>query len=122
MSAMFQQSRSDLCAAAKDQPQHRPPLPKLDILAVDLDEELQEEWEAEDAVKGGPSDPDEVKNAREKEIKHLWDMDVYEYSTEVEARARTGRKPVGVNWIDTNKGSAEVPRYPFASGLYGGAP
>ena len=51
-------------AAAKDQPQHRPLLPKLDILAVDPDEELQEEWEAEDDVKGGPLDPHEVKNAR----------------------------------------------------------
>ena len=38
-------------------------------------------------------------------------MEVYEYSTEAEARARTGRKPVGLNWIDTNKGSAGAPRY-----------
>ena len=50
------------------------------------------------------------KNAREKEIKCLWDMEVYEYSTEAEARARTGRNPVGSKWIDTNKGSAEAPR------------
>ena len=62
MSAMSQQLQSDLCvAAAKDQPQHRPLLPKLDILAVDPDEELQEEWEAEDDVKGGPLDPHEAK-------------------------------------------------------------
>ena len=38
-------------------------------------------------------------------------MEVYEHSTEAEARARTGRKPVGPKWIDTNKGSAEAPRY-----------
>ena len=38
-------------------------------------------------------------------------MDVYEYSTEAQARARTGRNPVGLKWIDTNKGSAEAPRY-----------
>ena len=38
-------------------------------------------------------------------------MEVYEYSTEAEARARTGRKPVGRKWIDTNNGSAEAPRY-----------
>ena len=56
--AVSQQLQSDLCvAAAKDQPQHRPLLPKLDILAVDPDEELQEEWEAEDDVKGGPFGP-----------------------------------------------------------------
>ena len=38
-------------------------------------------------------------------------MEVYEYSTEAEARARTGRKPFGLKWIDTNQGSAEAPRY-----------
>ena len=38
-------------------------------------------------------------------------MEVYEYSTEAEALARTGRNPVGLKWIDTNKGSAEAPRY-----------
>ena len=77
---------------------------KLEILAVDADEEPPEEWGAEDDVKGRPLDP------REKEIKFLWDMDVYEYSTEAEARARTGRNRVGLKWIDTNKGSAEAPR------------
>ena len=71
-------------------------LPKLDILAVDADQGLSEEWEAEDDVKGGPLDPREVKIAREKEIKYLWDMEVYEYSTEAESRARTGRSPVGL--------------------------
>ena len=79
MSAMSQQLRSDLCvAAATDQAQHRPLLPNPD-------EELQEEWEAEDDVKGLY----EVKNTREKEIKYLWYMEVYEYSTEAEARPRT---------------------------------
>ena len=78
---------------------------------MDPDEELQEEWEAEDDVKGGPLDPREAKNACEKEVKYLWDMEVHEYSTEAEARARTGRKPVGLKWIDTNRGRAEAPRY-----------
>ena len=71
-------------------------LPKLDILAVDADETQLEEWEAEDDVKGGPLAPREVKAARQKEIQYLWDMEVYEYSTEAEARARTGRNPVGL--------------------------
>ena len=109
---MSQQLQSDLCAAgATDPPQHRHPLPKLDILAVDEDEEPLKEWEAEDDVKVGPLEPHEVKAARQKEIQYLWDMKVYEYSTEAESRARTGRKPVGLKWIDTNKGSAEAPRY-----------
>ena len=52
-SAMSQQLQSDLDVAGISDPfQHRPPLPKLDILAVDADEDLPEEWEAEDDVKG----------------------------------------------------------------------
>ena len=61
--------------------------------------------------RAGPLDPREVKAARQKEIWYLWDMEVYEYSTEVETRARRGRNPVGPIWIDTNKGGAEAPRY-----------
>ena len=109
---MSQQLQSDLGVAGTSDPlQHHPPLPKLDILAVDADEELSEEWEAEDDIKKGPLDPREVNTASEKEIKYLWHMEVYEYSIGAEARARTGRNPVGLKWIDTNKGSAEAPRY-----------
>ena len=111
MSAISQQLRSDLgVAGTSDALQHRPPLPKLDIPAVDavrMRNRLRK-WEVEDDVKGGPLDLREVKTAREKEIEYLWDMEVYEYSTEAEARARTGCNPVGLKWIDTNKGSAEA--------------
>ena len=111
MSAMSQHLRSDLGVAGNSDPlQHRPSLPKLDILATDADEELPEEWETENDVKGAPLGPREVKTAREKEIRYLWDMEVCEYSIEAEARSRTGRNPVGLKWIDTNKGSAEAPR------------
>ena len=42
-----------------------------------IDEEhQQEEWEAEDDVKGGPFDPHEVKAARQKEIQYLCDWEV----------------------------------------------
>ena len=90
MSAMSQQLQSEMGTAGTSDPlQHRPPLPKLDILAVDADEEPPEEWEAENDVKGVPLDPREVNTARKREIKYLWGMEVYEYSTEAEARART---------------------------------
>ena len=60
MSAMSQQLQSDLGVAGTSDPlQHRPPLPKRDIVAVD--EEPLEEWEAEDDVKGGQLDPREDK-------------------------------------------------------------
>ena len=51
-----------------------PALPKLDIFAVDVDEEPPEEREAEDDVEERPLDPREVKNVRGKEIRYLWDM------------------------------------------------
>ena len=103
---MSQQSHSDLCTAgATDPTQHRLPLPKLDILAVDADEAPREDWEAEDDVNGGPLDPREGRAARRREIQYLRDMEVYEYSSEAETRARTGRNPIGLKWIDTNKGS-----------------
>ena len=105
----------------RQQPQHPPPLPKLDVLAVDADEEPQVEWEAEDDVKGGPLDPPEVKTARQKETQNLWDREVCEYATEAEARARTGRDPVGLKWIDTNKRRPKS-HVPLAYGVYGGAP
>ena len=112
MKAMSQQLQADLCdAAATDHPEHRLPLPKLDILAVDADEEPQQEGEAEDDVKGGPLDPHQVKIALQKEIQYLWDWEVYEYSTEAESRTRTGRNPAGLKWVDTIKGCAEAPRY-----------
>ena len=66
---------------------------------------------AENDVKGGPLDPHEVKTARQKEIQCLWGGEVFEHATEADARARTGRNPVGLKWIDTSKGSAEAPRH-----------
>ena len=112
MKAMHQQLQSDFCVvAATEQPQHRPPLPKLDFFAVDAFAEPRVEWEAEDDVKGGPLDPQEVKTARQKVIQCVWDREVYEYATEAASRTRTGRNPVGLKWIDTNEGRTDVPRY-----------
>ena len=123
MSAMSQQIQSDLRVAGTSDPlQHRPPLPKLDILAVDADEEPHEEWEAEDDVKGGPLDPREVKNAREKEKKYLWDILVHEYSTEAED---TGANKTQPSWPQVDRyqqRKRQSPTLPFASDVYGGAP
>ena len=118
-----QQLQADLSATGTTDPtQHRLSLPKLEILAVDADETPLEKWEAEDDVKGGPLDPREVKATRQKEIQNMWYMEVYGYSTEAEARARTGRNQVGLKWMNTNKGSAEAPRYHSRFGVYGSAP
>ena len=36
---------------------------------------------------------------------------MYEYATGAEARAQTGRNPVGLKWIDTNKSTTGFPRH-----------
>ena len=53
----------------------------------------------------------EVKIARHKEIQYLWDRNVYEYAPGAEARAQTGRNPVDLKWIDTNKSTTVSPRH-----------
>ena len=61
------------------------------------------EWEAEDDVKGGPLDPREVKNCP----CGTWRFT----STPLKRRHGHGRNPVGLKWVDTNKGHAEPPQY-----------
>ena len=56
-----------------DETQHRLPVPKLKILAVDADVTPPEEWDAEGDVEGGLLDPRAVKAARQKEIQYLWE-------------------------------------------------
>ena len=53
-------------------------------------------WEAEDDVKRGLSARHEAKCVGQKGIEYFWDLEVYEYATEAEVRARTGRNPVGL--------------------------
>ena len=107
MSAMSQHLQSDFCAAgATDPTQHRLLLPKLDILAVDADEAPPEEWEAED--------DDHWTHVRSKLLVKRKHSIVGHGGIRVFHRNRikgTGRNPVDLKWIDTNKGSAEAPRY-----------
>ena len=49
-----------------------------------------------------------MRATRLKELKYLWDMQVYEYST-LEQAAKAGKRLVGLKWIDTNKGDAANP-------------
>ena len=76
------------CWNGRTPTQHRLPLPKLDILAVDADESRPEEWEAEDDVQGrtiGPHVRSKLLVKRKYSI--CGDMEVYEYSTEAESKA-----------------------------------
>jgi hypothetical protein len=68
------------------------------------------DWEASDDVKGGALDPTKVMEARSKELEHLRGQGVYEYATKAEAMARTGKAPIRLKWIDSNKGDSENPK------------
>ena len=68
-----------------------------------------EAWEASDDVKGGPLPPELVKLARAKELQYLRDMEVYRYASVADCVRITGRRPIGLRWIDTNKSSKETP-------------
>ena len=78
------------------------------------------EW-AEDDVKGRQLDQHEVKTARQKEIKHLCDREVYEYATEAEARHERDATQLASSGSIPTK-AAPMPTLPFASGVYRGAP
>ena len=122
MKVKSQQLLPNLCVvAATEQPQHRPPLPKLDILAVDVDEEPQVAWEADDDFKGRPLDPHEFKTARQKEIQFLWDREVYERHRS----GSTGTNGTQPKWPQVDRYQRRMrrsPTLPFASGVFGGAP
>lgn len=67
------------------------------------------EWEATDDVKGGPLPVSLVKEARAKECSYLMKHGVYEYASIADCIRVTGRRPLGLKWIDTNKGGPDAP-------------
>ena len=68
-------------------------------------------WTAIDDVKGGPLEAHAVMKARDEEMGFIAAREVYKPSSEAECWAATGRKPIAVGWIDTNKGDLESPNY-----------
>ena len=83
-------------------------LAQSDISACD---ESDDGFEAEDDVHGGKLDAGLVRGARDVEMKYVKDRGIYEYSTIGECAARTGGKPIGTRWVDTNKGDQVNPNY-----------
>ena len=104
MSAMSQQLRSDLgVAGTSDPPQHRPPPPKLDIVAVDADEELLEGGEQRTMTREDHwiRVKSKLPVKRKQSICGTWRC--------IPLKRRHGHEqdPVVLMWIDTNK---EVPK------------
>ncbi len=60
-----------------------------------------------DDVHGCELDPRRVREARIKEMEYFRQMGVYERSTTEECKAKTGKKPIKLRWVDTNKSNSE---------------
>ena len=81
------------------------PIWNLEILAVAPGEDVTDATHyAEDDVKGGALPVELVREARRREVGYLQDRDVYEYATVSKCWEMTGRRPLSLKWIDTDKG------------------
>ena len=68
-------------------------------------------WIATDDISGEDLDPKLLRAARQEELQYFKDMKVYEYAQVSECLKATGRPPIGVRWVDTNKGDRAKPNY-----------
>jgi hypothetical protein len=75
------------------------------------EEEEEEEWmqEAWDHVKGGALKMKDVVVARKEEVGYMRKREIWEVKPVEECWNRTGKAPVGVRCVDTNKGTEEEP-------------
>ena len=71
--------------------------------------DFDKEWQAFDDVKGGELPAHLVRSARLRELRYLAERRVYEYASTSEAMKRTHRRPLGLKWIDCNKGDSLHP-------------
>ena len=83
--------------------------PELNAIAHQNTLPDEGDWVASDDVKGGSLPPERVMSARKKEFRYLHDRSVYCYASVADCVRCTGRRPLGLKWIDTNKGSIEDP-------------
>ena len=88
------------------------PVPEDPVIARDLEPEVHEELEAYwDDANGGYLDPVLVRQARKEEIAEIHNYKVYEKRPIKECLEVTGKKPMAIRWVDTNKGDLENPEY-----------
>ena len=60
-----------------------------------------------DRVAGEVLDGAGVARAREEDMQYMRALGVYEHATGLHAREVSGRPPVGVDWVDVNKGDGD---------------
>ena len=76
------------------------------------DEDEDQTWlEAYDDVSGAQLDPKKVQQARREEVDYVRKMHLYDKVPITECRAKTGKNPITVRWIDINKGDSANPNY-----------
>ena len=69
-----------------------------------------EKWEiAWDDVKGGELKVGDVRAARKEEIDYMQARGIWRVVPIVECWRTPGKGPIGTRWVDTNKGSVELP-------------
>ena len=64
-----------------------------------------------DDLSGEPLDSKEVKEARRKEMEEFSNHGVYEKVPLQECYDNTGKAPIGIRWVDINKGDSNNPEY-----------
>ena len=86
---------------------------KLDAPPEEDDRELNDAMNdvAWDDVSGMELDPEKVKEARKAEVCYYRKMGVYEKVPIEDCYRQTGRSPIGVRWVDVNKGGSKAPLY-----------
>ena len=62
-------------------------------------------WEAWDDVHGGALPIEEVRKAQKEEVTYMQRMKIWELRPIEECYEKTGKEPVSVWWVDTNKGT-----------------
>ena len=62
-------------------------------------------------MSGQQLDPARMIKARKEEIEYFRQMGVYEKVDIAECYRETGKAPIGVRWVDINKGDSEHPLY-----------
>ena len=83
---------------------------EAEIAQKEFDEGEKGDWEVKwDDVKGGELDGELVAKARAEEIGYMKRRGIWRVVPLKECWERTGKAPVGVRWVDTNKGSEGTP-------------
>ena len=95
------QGRGPLYAAELSEEKTGPELEDNVMLPWRID---ADSWEAKDDVRGGPLDVKAVADARATEMQYVHGRKIYKYSTKSECRRLTGKNPIKVRWVDTDKG------------------